>query len=201
MEKHLAQLKKQLLGKRFLLINDGIDKTQADEIDEKILSFCLQNNDPIRILFRTTGGDVSSALKMHDSIISAPVPCIGYVINRCSSAGIYPLLACKERIGLPDSRYLFHSMKTTYTIKHNHPFGVSIEEQFQEQIRESVVLADKKSQIMSNLKIPLDQAIKLEQRGDRTEKALFAQEALEIGLLTGIYSQSENPDWIWQYLK
>ncbi len=196
----IKELKQELLKKRFLLIDGEINRERSDEIDEGIFLLCMKSSEAIKIIFRTNGGAPSWGLRMYDTIRSAPVETIGYGVNRCSSAGLYPLAACIERIGLPHSRYLFHSMKTTISVLHNHPFGVSPDEQVKNQLIQSELLHERKQKaLLSQLKISPEKLLQLERDGDQNDRFLFPEEALEIGLLTEIagYTPEEN---FWKYL-
>lgn len=199
MEK-IQELKKELFKKRFLLIDGEINRERSDEVDEGIFGLCLKSSEPIKMIFRTNGGAPSWGLRMYDAIKSAPVEVTGYGINRCSSAALYPFAGCKKRIGMPHSRYLFHSMKSTFTVLHNHPFNVSVEDQVKNQLIQSELLHERKQKVLlSELKISAQELLQLEREGDQNDRFLFPEEALEIGLLTEIagYAPKEN---FWQFL-
>lgn len=196
----IREIKKEIFKKRFLLIDGEINRERSDEIDEGIFALCIKSSEPVKIIFRTNGGAPSWGLRMYDAIKSAPVEVIGYGINRCSSAGLYPLAACTERIGMPHSRYLFHSMKTTISVLHNHPFGVSADEQVRNQLIQSELLHERKqAALLSQLKISSEKLLELERDGDQNDRFLFPEEALKIGLLTKIggYNPEQN---FWKYL-
>ena len=194
------ELKKELFKKKFLIINGEINQERSDEIDEGIFALSLKSSDPIQIIFRTNGGFPSWGLRMYDAIKSAPVEIIGYGVNRCSSAGLYPFVACTKRIGMPHSRYLFHSMKTTFSILHNHPFDVSIEDQVRDKLLQGELLYERgRKAMLSELKISPEKLLELQRNGDKYDRYLFPEEALEIGLLTEIggYKSKEN---FWKHL-
>lgn len=199
MEK-IKELKNELFKKRFLLIDGEINRERSDEIDEGIFALSLKGSDPIKIIFRTNGGSPSWGLRMYDAIKSAPVETIGYGVNRCSSAGLYPFAGCVKRIGMPHSRYLFHSMRTNFSVLHNHPFGVSVEDQIKGQLNQGNLLHERKQKaLLSELTISPEKLLELEREGDENDRFLFPEEALGIGLLTEIggYKPEEN---FWKHL-
>lgn len=197
----IRELKRELFKKRFLLIDGEINRERSDEIDEGIFGLCTKSSESIKIIFRTNGGAPSWGLRMYDAIKSAPVEIIGYGVNRCSSAGLYPFAGCNQRIGMPHSRYLFHSMKTNFSVLHNHPFGVSVEDQVKNQLIQSELLHERKQKAMLHeLNISAEKLLEIERDGDQNDRFLFPEEALEIGLLTKIggYNPEEN---FWKYLR
>ncbi len=196
------KIKQKLLESRFILIDDKIDYNLSENVLRELFLLTLENNKPIGIIFHTNGGSPTAGLQIYDAIRSTSIETIGYVFSKCDSAGLYPLLACKKRIGLPNSRYLFHSMVTEIKIKHNHHLGLSVQEQMDYNFKNGEELYKRTRNIfIKDLKISEQEIRELEINGEKNNARIFAQQAKEIGLLTDIHDFSNDTPWIWDLIK
>lgn len=197
------EFKQNLFDKRVLLIDDKIERNLMDETIGKLFYLGVEGKmDDIHIVFNSPGGSPQCGLSIYDVICSLPMKKFGYVFTKCHSASLYPLLACDVRIGLPSSRFLMHSMESSFTFKLNHPGGLSLENQAKHAIDEAQQLNNRKSLIFQkHLNISREKVDELENRGDNNGYSLFAKEAKELGILTDIYDFSSEMPWIWNVAK
>ncbi len=186
-----------VFSNRIIPISSEID----DDLEEYVITHiavlnAINPKREIKILIDTNGGQVRSALKIYDAILFSKAPVDGYVQSRCHSSGILILSACRNRIALPASDFLFHAGAGGVSVKFNHGYNVSPEEQvniaLEEHRHTEGMFLDT---LASRLKITTSQIIELEKTGERTEYPISAKKALEIGLITKIAKTKK--DWIW----
>lgn len=104
-------LAEKFLKTRQILLSGEINKDLAEKIVRQLL--VLEADDPVKTIYLyidSPGGDVDAGFAIFDTIrfISAPVVIVG--MGLIASAGALILLAAdkKDRLGLPNSRYLIH---------------------------------------------------------------------------------------------
>lgn len=191
-------LKTKLFEKRFLLIDNEINDKMVDEFIPKFFALCILKKEPINIIFDSGGGKVRNGLNLYDVIKSSPVEVTGYVIRECGSAALYPLVACKKRIGLPNSKYLFHSMRTTFTVKHNHGLSLSTQDQIDYWLKHGNDSSERSNKVFDSIGISKEKLEELDSYGEKHNHWISSEEALEIKLLTSIHDFSSNENWIWK---
>lgn len=200
-KQNFEDLKEKFFEKRFLLIDDEINDKLVDEFMPKFVALCALKKEPVNIIFDSGGGKARCGLNLYDIIKSSPVDTNGYIIRECGSAALYPLIACKNRIGLPNSRYLFHSLRTTFTIKQNHGSSLSIQDQIDYWVKDSNYFATKTDKIFTEtLGITKEKLDHLNNYGEKYNHWIPSEEAVQIKLLTSVYDFSSDSDWIWNKL-
>ena len=199
--KNLEKMKERLFDKRFLLVDDNIDKGGSDEFIEKLFLLSLDKKDPVNVIIRTGGGSVEPGLGMYDALKSCPAETNAYVLTRCHSTGIAVLAGCSNhRIGLENSRYLFHSMRTRLTVLWPHPYGVSQEEQVRQELEKGAITFEKlRKTSIENFKITADMYKKLCEDGEISNTGITAEKALELGMLTEVWD-GKKEKWFWEKL-
>ena len=105
-----ADVAKQLLRNRNILLSGEIDKPLAASIVGQLLYLEAENDEPIRIFIDSPGGDVGAGFAIFDTIrfVRPRVYTVG--IGLVASAGALVLLAAqrKYRVGFLNSHYMLH---------------------------------------------------------------------------------------------
>lgn len=197
----LQKIKEKLFDKRFLLVDDHLEQKHSDEFMERLFTLTLQNNNPVNVIIRTTGGLVGSGLNMYDALKSCPVETNGFVINRCHSTGLIVLAGCKnKRVGLPNSSYLFHSMRTKFAVLWPHPYGVSPEEQIKIKLNEGTGFYERMQKVLiESYRIDNVKFQNLCIDGEKANIGITPEKALELGVLTEIWDGTKEK-WFWEQL-
>ena len=153
------------------------------------------------MIIRTGGGSVEPGLNMYDALKSCPTEINAYVFTRCHSTGLTVLAGCNNnRIGLENSRYLFHSMRTRFTVLWPHPYGVSQEEQVKQELEKgSVTFQRLQKASTDNFKITAEMYKKLCEDGEISNTGITAEKALEFGILTEVWD-GKKEKWFWDKL-
>jgi ATP-dependent Clp protease protease subunit len=100
----------KMLKTRTILLSGEVKKDLAERTVRQLLLLEDENDDPIRILIDSPGGDADAGFAIFDMIrfVRPPVWTMGMGLV-ASAAAIIQLAAPKEqRVGLPNSHYLIH---------------------------------------------------------------------------------------------
>jgi ATP-dependent Clp protease protease subunit len=104
------QLIQRMLKTRNILVSGEINKPLAERVVRQLLLLEEQNEEPIRVLIDSPGGDADAGYAIFDMMrfVKPPVYTIG--MGLVASAGAIILLAGDKdhRVGLPNSHYLIH---------------------------------------------------------------------------------------------
>lgn len=179
----------RLVRFRTVHLYGDVTEKSCNKLIEQLLTCQLESEKrPIKMLINSPGGEAYPALRTCDfmeHVVTAPIE--GVVVGECSSAATFILLHCATRRGAPRSRYVIHSgTRAGIHIPTDHMTGRNLSD-LQKEISE---FAEMIIQLYSKkLKRPKKEILKLIARGDqRFHRALSAQEALDIGLITEIVS-------------
>ena len=103
--------KEDLLAKREIYLEEGIDYEMADDVGKLLMWLNAQNNDEITIYINCSGGSVSAALSLYDIIKNSKSPVTGIVFRRANSMAAVVLQACKVRKAMMHCQIALHNLK------------------------------------------------------------------------------------------
>lgn len=161
-----------------------VGKINADmmhELKEKLFIKALSEpNATFYILFDTPGGSVVSSKSVYDCLKALSLHTIGVVIGECSSAGLILLAGCTERLSFKHSRFLFHAITTHIEIKSTE----NQKEKFDSLLKEHLTMCEEARAIqIKEFGIQGEIFDTLVQEGEYKDRCLFADEAVEYGVI------------------
>lgn len=103
-------ISEKILKTRTILLSGEVDKKLAEKVVSQLLILEGENNEPIKILIDSPGGDVDAGYAIFDMIRFVTPPVYTVAMGLAASAGALILLAApkERRLGLPNSHYLIH---------------------------------------------------------------------------------------------
>lgn len=103
-------INEKMLKTRTILLSGEVDKKLAEKVVSQLLILEGENNEPIKILIDSPGGDVDAGYAIFDMIRFVTPPVYTVAMGLAASAGALILLAApkERRLGLPNSHYLIH---------------------------------------------------------------------------------------------
>lgn len=107
------------LQKRTLEINGDVNESMASFVLRSIIRLNSINHDPIIIYFSSSGGSVYDGFSIYDVLRDSPSPIVMVANGKIASMGIVIFLAGTERMALPNTRFMIHSVshETGGTVK------------------------------------------------------------------------------------
>ncbi len=109
-EEKKQPLHETLLKTRTILLSGEVNKKLAEKVIYQLLLLEAENNEPVKVMIDSPGGDVDAGYAIFDMIrfIKPEVYTIG--MGLVASAGALILLAAprEKRLALPNSHYLIH---------------------------------------------------------------------------------------------
>lgn len=107
------------LQKRTLEINGDVNESMASFVLRSIIRLNSINHDPIVIYFSSSGGSVYDGFSIYDVLRDSPSPIVMVANGKIASMGIVIFLAGTERMALPNTRFMIHSVshETGGTVK------------------------------------------------------------------------------------
>ncbi len=160
----------------------------------------------IDLLISSGGGDTRAGFGIADFIrhmVSKPVR--GIAFDTCGSSAVVVMLACKERLALPYTRFLVHSC--TQAVERINPFSLEYKKNLEEIQEELSRVHDRWLNYHVEHLTPSDWDTTTSRRekeefvlrefirGDsRFEGLLTAEEALEVGIISRIVASDEKLD-------
>lgn len=146
---------------------------EDDEKEAKEVGFTRQ---PIKIYIQSYGGCVDDMWTLVDIMLSSKTPIHTYCTGYAMSAGLFIFVAGHKRFATKHSKFMYHQMS----------YGMEGTQQEFEEI------ADYKKYVQSILELYIVERTKIKQsqlKENRVKKQdwfIFAQEALELGIVTDI---------------
>ena len=173
---------KATLRSRSLQIHGAIDHDVLSNLHASLTY--LKNRSqtaPVEITLFTSGGDLDSALAIHDLIryYHRKLPIIITACGRCMSAGIIVLLGAHRRMSMPNARFMVHEATVT--------LSGSISQNDQNAQEGKRIQAAVNDLISKHTKIDLLGLRK--KMGSGLDHFYSAKEALEVGLVHGIVGE------------
>ncbi len=170
------------LQTRSIMLSGGIDKESAEKVIKQMLVLEAENDEPIKLFINSPGGDVDAGFAIYDMarFIKNEVYMIG--MGLVASAATLVLLAVppERRLGLANSTYLIHQPMSRME-------GVATDiEIYANQLEK---IRDRLNQIISK---ETGQPLEVVQKDTDRDHWLFAEEALEYGLISRIIDSSED---------
>lgn len=101
----------RLLKDRIVFLWDDIDHDAAVSVVSQLLLLSSEDEDsPISLYIMTSGGEISAALAIYDTMQMIPCPVATYCLGEASSAGAFLLSAGHpgRRYALPNCRIMMH---------------------------------------------------------------------------------------------
>ena len=179
-------LSTQMLDRRVVSLFGEINDKMVDELLRNLLLLQLASSDPVYLVIDSGGGELYSALRLYDALehmFTMEVSAV--VLGECKSAATFVLLACKNRLATPHSRFMIHSgLVSGIKIKTDDLTAVKIQHLLAEINEETTALTELYRKKLA--KEP-EEIKALIARGDQDfNNGFFAQEALQIGLITAV---------------
>ncbi|ELH9434869.1 Clp protease ClpP [Vibrio vulnificus] len=154
------------------------------EISASTMLYELSKHDgkDLTIHFHTDGGEVDEGMAIYAAIKDYPGKVTGIVDSVCASISSVVLMACKERYIRPTARLMIHQC-------HGAAYGTAAE--MRARADEAETINNQMIELFASVSGKTEDDI----RADIAESDcwLSASEAVEYGLCTGIYEQSDNP--------
>lgn len=173
-----------LLKKRQLALFGEIDGKEDDYIRDGLLWLnCESAAEPILLWIDSPGGRTFPALAIYDRIRLSPAPVFGLVASIAASGASLVLQACHTRVALPHSRIHLHGVTFREV-----PLQLFLEES-QKFTDEGRRLQDYVFGVYERRSGKSRQEI---EQLSKEEKPLFAEQALEFGLVDRIVSTREE---------
>ena len=168
-----------LLEKGIIDIQGPVDDDTFNYVRECMLELALKDNPPIHIIITSTGGKIGFGLCIHDMLRMYPGEIVGTVIGVAQSAAALILQACDKRECSRNSSVLVHD------VRHNQ---VTLRQMNDETRRKQItrVLQETQNQVYSILEERMNKPRQFIIDLCDEERELFAQEALELGLIDEI---------------
>jgi len=174
-----------LLRRRIVALGQ-IDEKESSRVLFNLIRLQLDSSEPSYLIIDSTGGSLYHAMVLYDAIEHAfTMDVHGIVHGDCMSAATFVLLACKQRLAMPHARFLIHSGSlSNITIKTDDLTSQKLE-WLKSEIEEGTQMVT--ALYRKKLGKSPDEIKQYIARGDQQFHATFhAQEALEMGLITGI---------------
>ena len=122
MNKNLTVLKKDFKGtseisalaceldKHIMFLNGDINSITANDFIHQMIALNMDetNNDPIKLIITSNGGDVQSGLAIYDAIKSSKLPVYTICIEKAYSMAAIILSAGEKRFIFPHSKVMIH---------------------------------------------------------------------------------------------
>jgi len=178
----------RLLQRRIVALGH-IDEKETGRVELNLLRLQLTSSDPAYLVIASTGGSLDVAMNLCDAIQYAfEMPVHALVNGHCASAATFVLLACKNRLAMPHSRFLIHSgMVSGISLRTDEVTQQKVEQLLQETKKTTEMVID---YYADKLKKSREEIKNLIARGDaQFDNYLSAAEALEVGLITSIVSE------------
>ncbi|ELV8577915.1 Clp protease ClpP [Vibrio vulnificus] len=154
------------------------------EISASTMLYELSKHDgkDLTIHFHTDGGEVDEGMAIYAAIKDYPGKVTGIVDSVCASISSVVLMACEERYIRPTARLMIHQC-------HGAAYGTAAE--MRARADEAETINNQMIELFASVSGKTEDDI----RADIAESDcwLSASEAVEYGLCTGIYEQSDNP--------
>lgn len=176
-------------SRRTVFLTGELTSDSLAQLMRQMILLRIESAEPIKMVIDSGGGDTIASLAFCDFLrFGLEVPVHGIVTGICGSAATFILLHCTKRYGMPHSLYLIHSseagglaLKTSPSTKHER----------KQLDLELDSLHDKVTQMyMRTLKLKRKKVEELTDRGEqRFNREMWAEEALELGLITEIITQ------------
>jgi ATP-dependent Clp protease protease subunit len=104
-------------GSRSLLLIGEINASSAAIIISQLFELTSQDPlEPINIHLNTPGGVLSDGLAIHDIINILPAPIAVTVTGQCSSAGLLVLAAADVKLALPNALFYYHPIQSYHSL-------------------------------------------------------------------------------------
>jgi ATP-dependent protease ClpP protease subunit len=186
------QMRKQLLTRRIVFLDDDIDKRTADRLRGDLLELSFASRDPIKMVIDSCGGNVPHGLFICDFMACLRVPIIGVVMGECSSMAIPVLQSCKERLSLRHSIFFLHFL--SLEIKLNQRFSKEqlqklFDQRFEEGRAEQVEIVRLLSKRTGHTARKIREMM---EDGDARNLRLNAEQALAMNFLDGIIEDPKD---------
>jgi ATP-dependent protease ClpP protease subunit len=186
------------MARRTVVLSGEMNNESMGEVGSRLITLQMRSSDPITLLIDSGGGSIDAALRLCDIItrvMTAPVK--GVALGMCGSAATFVMLHCNERLSTPYSRFLIHSgTRSKISIPINQTTSENLEQLLKDvKTTEEMVIQLYMERLTPSWVIPLTEdekrqrVLRLIARGDqRFDEWMSAEEAVEIGLVTGIVS-------------
>lgn len=200
------EAKDKLMGRRTVWLYGKITEEVINDVTERILLLQASSPERINLIIESGGGSMEFAFSLCDIMDTTVIaPIRGIALRQCGSAATYIMLHCTERVGTPHARFLVHSgfMGGNHFGNETLPIGRGRTKAIQQLDRHLKQAEDRLyNMYMSQLtpekwrtQLPSEAERKkyvkrLFRRGDqRFDKWMPAEEAIEVGLITGIMTE------------
>ncbi len=171
-----------LLKTRTILLSGEVNKKLAEKVISQLLLLEAENDEPIKVMIDSPGGDVDAGYAIFDMIrfIKPDVYTIG--MGLVASAGALILLAAprERRLALPNSHYLIHQPLSGIR-------GVATEIEI--HAKEIEKARNKINRLISE---ETGKALKQVEKDTDRDYWLNAEESLDYGLVSRIISRREE---------
>lgn len=175
------KIKDFVTGNRKVILDGEINDKLVSRVQTEIMNLCLDSNEKITLLVSSKGGSVEEGFRLYDFIkylVPSQICIEGLVIDVCASTATFVLQACRYRLALPHSRFMFHNLSRN--------------------VVELDTLTNPESKILEEMKILQDSInlIFFERIGiditslHKNKRCILAPEALTIGLIDQIFTES-----------
>lgn len=174
----------ELLKGREIFLVDEVNAATANELIKQLMYLEKQSNDEITLYINSPGGDVASGVAVYDyiSVMRAPVRTV--CIGTAASMGAILFLAGNKRLMLPRTRIMIHDPSFG-----RHDIGGRKSHQIQRELEDLNKVREMLAQIIA------DRTGKsIDEIYEVTAEDTFynANEAIEFGLATGIFTSTDN---------
>ncbi len=180
MTKRQEEFFEKFLEMGIVPIFDEITTTTLEKVQQCFIHFFLRKMTNITVLISSNGGNTDVALEIFDILKLYPGLKTGIVIGKARSAASIILQACDRRLATPNSLILIHNGTKTFQndcLYDNKMLAVFIERTKKFKDRELKILTDR-------TKKPEQEIMDM----NMEEKSLLPEEALEFGLIDGVFT-------------
>ena len=184
MESSLELIKIALLKKRVILVDESISHEFMDWVKREI--HLMVNNDSkkdIYLLIDTFGGKSNAGLVGRDLLKAIPVKSIGIVNGACKSTGLELLSGCSEKLSLPNSKFFFHYINYSNSIKEEFNFEEGAQELKNDFNNYKLAYYEA---YQDGFGLTAKQIKKLTETGEKYSRHYSAQEMLKLGVIDKI---------------
>lgn len=165
-------------------VSGEINRKMSDDF----IKYAAKQEKDLKLLLKTGGGSITSALTMVDTIALWRNNNNGHVrafcIDECSSAGLVLLSCCNKdlRESTPNTEFLFHSAKLKLSFLANDGLDIAIEKLTKSWEKLTYAI----DTLIRNFDISKEELLKLERDGDMLDYKQNAQRMLDCKFISKI---------------
>lgn len=182
-----AKTRDKLLAHRTVVLTGDIEPDMGRRVIDQLAQLQFESaSEPIKVYIDSPGGRFDVAMSICDFIEHLlMVPVHGYVLGECSSSATFVLLSCEKRICTPHAEFVVHNGTTSgVEFKTDKTTPKNLEDLLADVNHVVSLVVDFYAK---RLGLSKEKVEKLLERGDQNfNRALSAEEALAVGLVTQI---------------